>query len=166
MGNRKSVFLGGAILVLLIVSFLIYSEITAQVGSDALTQGEFANLLVQVLGIELPLGVSDWGEVSYLWMIKEPLENYAPPGGWGAAGDTFTTEGIAYVFGQILDLPLPATSFLSQLQGMGLLVGANPTDNFTLDDLIGFVDDLSDAVEDGNIQTDVNLFRIPVSPTT
>lgn len=166
MGKRKSVFFGGAIFILLLASVLIYSEITAQVGADDLTKGEFANILVQVLGIDFPAGVNDWGDVSYLWKIKEPLENFAPAGGWGVASDIITTEEMAYVFGQILDLPLPATSFLSQLQDLGLMQGANPADNFTLDDLINFVNELSDVVAKGDIQTNVNLFRVPVSPTT
>ena len=167
MGKRKSVFLGGAILILLLASFLIYSEITAQTGIEGLTYGEFADMMVLVLGIELPSGAADWGDVAYL-RKTQLLDNYKPSsGGWGAAGGTITTEEVAYVFGQILDLPLTATSgsFLSQLQDLGLMQDANPADNFTLDDLVDFVNELSDAVAEGGIQTDVNLFRVPVSPT-
>jgi len=168
MGKRKSVFVGGAILIVLLASFFVYSQITAQTGTEGLTNSEFADMMVLALGIPLPAGADSWDDVSYL-RKTQLLDNYKPgSSGWGAADGTVTTEEVAYVFAQVIGLNPGDGPFLGQLQALGLMTGAGATDDFTSDDLVTFVNDLTDIVADPNsgVTTITNLYTLPVSPTT
>lgn len=51
MGKKQAAYLSGAIILLLVISVFIYSQISAQNG-DGLTQGDFITTLIQVMGLE------------------------------------------------------------------------------------------------------------------
>jgi len=63
MKNKRMVCLIGAILILLFISFIIYSQIEGE-GEEGITQADFVNILMTVMGLEEQL------PEAALWHIK------------------------------------------------------------------------------------------------
>ncbi len=173
MEKRKSVFLGGAILILLLASFLIYSEITAQVEIEIFTQGELVDIMLEVLGLEDQIIPG----ASYAWKTRQLLSQYAPIDGWGrnngpnGENAMLTTENMAYIFVQVLGpTDISAGTHVEHFKDLGLMRSHKlPDDEFTLDDVIYFLNRLSLSVENKSIElpsgVSVNPYTTPISPT-
>ena len=81
MEGRKIAYSGVAVLLLLLVSLFIYSQISAQNGGYIL-QGDFIDILIQVMGLEDQL--SSYPGETPQEQGKNLLTDlgYAPWGGW------------------------------------------------------------------------------------
>jgi len=176
MGKRKSVFWGGAILILFLVSLLIYSQITAQTGTDGLTSGEFADVMLLVLGVPLPEGKTSWDDVTYL-KKKQLLADYMPAMTWSTdSGEEVTTVEVAEVLTEILGFTnLRAGTHVAKLVELGLMdedAGINANQPIILEDLVEVINNVSDAVElgaaGGGIDlppgVSINPYTDPISP--
>ena len=81
MGRRKIPYSGAAVLFLLLVSFFIYSQISAQ-NEGQLLQGDFIDILIQVMGYEDQLSLHPGETPQEQGKNLLTSKGYAPWGGW------------------------------------------------------------------------------------
>ena len=143
MEKKRMMSWGGAIFLLLLISFFIFSQFTAQ-DSEQFTQGDFVDALIAALGLKdrLPL-------VATLVDKIELLKNlgYAPLDGWNLEAP-LTRGTVAAVLGQILGVePVSpgAEGYIEALAQQGIMTSGDADDEFTLADLTDTINTAADA---------------------
>ena len=163
MEKKRMAFLSGTIFLLLIVPFVIYSQINAQ-NNEQLTQAEFVNVIIRVLGLENQLPV-----VASLSDKIRLLENlgYAPQGGWKLE-ETLTKGDTAVVLAQILGIdarPVGSTpqEYVQLLADRGIMTSGGAELPFSLPDLTTSVNTAA-VMPGATINATPPPYLIPVSP--
>ena len=157
MKRGKLAFLIGAIILLLLVSLFIYSQIIAQDG-EQITQAEFADILMQVMGLGEML--PDQATIEYKVRLLTD-RGYSPLDGW-QLDEILTKENVAVVFVSILRIPdIRIGGFVQVFVDMGCMTPGREHEPFTLPELIAFIECLS-----GSSGGRVNPYQEDVSPLT
>ena len=143
MEKKRMAFWGGAIFLLLLISFFIFSQLTAQ-DSEQFTQAEFVDTLITALGLEdqLPMVATLVDKIELLKSL-----GYVPMDGWGLEAP-LTRGTVAAVLGQILGVePVGpgAEGYIEALAQQGIMTGGGADDEFTLADLTDTINTAADA---------------------
>jgi len=174
MERRKMTYWIGAVLVLLFVSFFIYSQIIAQ-DDEYLTQGDFILILIQVMGLEDQLSLQP-GETPQEQGINLLTSlGYTPWRGWNA-GAILTKGDVAFVLALALGYIDPPENLFAgnrdtdiaqafdALAAHGILVTADPPgkpeDPILESELAAVINAASEATGG-----QINPYPTPVSPT-
>ena len=162
MEKKKIAFLGGAIFLLLLISFFIFSQLTAQ-DSEQLTQGDLVDILIRALGLEdqLPVAATSVDKAELLKSF-----GYAPLGGWDLEA-TLTRGTVAAVLGQILGIEpvgAGAEGYIGALVAQGIMTSGAAGDEFSLADLTDAINTAA-GTPGWRAAIDNLPHRTPVSPT-
>lgn len=163
MEKKKMAFLGGAIFLLLLISFFIFSQLTAQ-NSEQFTQGDFVDVLIRALGLEdqLPLAATSVDKAELLKSL-----GYAPLGDWDL--EALLTRGVvAVVLGQILGIvPVGpgAEGYIEALVAQGIMTSGGADDGFSLANLTDTINTAS-GTPGWRAAIEALPYRLPVSPTS
>ena len=167
MKNRTIASLNGAIFLLLLVLFFYSGSSSSQINESntMLTQAEFANILIRVLGLEdrLP-GAATLSDRTR--SLKQ--KGYVPLGGWEPK-EVLTQGDVAVVLARILGIDvLPGTKsadYVQALADQGIMTPGGADQPFSLEDLTAAIN--TAAVAPGTRDTpDTPQYRVPVTPTT
>ena len=163
MERKKLVFLNGTMIMLLLVSFAIYSQIKPE-DNEYITHAEFVNILIRVLELEdqLPAAATLTDKVRLL----EEL-GYAPLGGWEL--ERILTKGdVAAVLARILGInaPLDASpeDYIQALANQGIMSPGSAALPFSLEDLTASVNTAAE-MPGARAGSDIPPYRLPVTPT-
>lgn len=162
MKGRKLTLLTTSVLLLLIVSLAIYSQIKVE-DNDYITHAEFVNILIRVLKLEDQLPVAATLEDKILLLEKL---GYAPLDGWELErilnkGDTATV--LALIIGiDLLDKATPE-DYIRALTDQGIMTFDRPDLPFSLRDLTGSINTAA-AMPGLRAAIDIPPYRLPVSP--
>ncbi len=172
MGRRKIAYLSVAVLFLLLVSFFIYS----QINEEQLLQGDFIDVLIQVMGLEDQLSEHPGETPQEQGMNLLMSLGYVPWGGWYPTamltkGDVALVLAVALGYMDKPEIELAANRDLviaqafEVLAARGIPITAIPTgkpeDPLTEVELAQVINTASD-VTGGQI----NPYPTPISPTT
>lgn len=158
MKGRKLGFIGGAVLLLLLASIIVYSQIGE--AEEEITQGEFIDILIQVMGLEelFPEGATLQYKIRFF-----TDRGYQPLDGW-EPDEIITKEDVAVIFVQILRIPgVQVGGFVQELVDRGFMTPGDEDQPFVLDDLVDFINDVSESELSGGA---INPYQDPLSPTT
>ncbi len=158
MERKRLVFFGGAIMLLLIVSLFIYPQIIAQ-NNGVLTQAEFIDILMQVMGLEssLPEGATLQYKINFL-----SDRGYLPLPGW-QPDEILTKEDVAALFVAILRIPdVRVGEYVQAFADRGCMTTGGENDPMLMPDLVEFIDCLSRSEIAGGR---INPYRRTISPT-
>jgi len=163
MKSKKLLLLSGAIVVLFSISFLVYSQINAQ-NSNTITQAEFVNTLIRVLGLDdqLPPAATLMNKVALLESL-----GYAPLGRWSL--ESILTKGdAAVVIVQILGITVPAGTgadgYVQALADLGIMTPGGSGSPLSPQDLENSIN----AAASYSVSKGTNViqpYRLPASPT-
>ena len=163
MERREVASLSGAILLLILVPLFIYSQLNAQNG-EPLTQADFINILIRVLGLEdqLPAAATLSDKIHLL----EEL-GYAPLGGWKlerilTKGDTATI--LAQMLGIYVPIGAGSEEYVQALADQGIMTPGGAELPFSLQDLTASVN-IAAAMPGARVDHDIQPYRLPVSNT-
>jgi len=169
MKNKRMVCLIGAILILLFISFIIYSQIEGE-GEEGITQADFVNILMTVMGLEEQLP-----EAATLAYKTTILTNrgYMPPEGW-KPDETLLVGQAAVVIALILEIPLNLAvtpeeimnQSIQELADRGIIIPFRGSDTLPGFDEVIPLDELIDMINRAAEMPGVriNPYRVPVSP--
>jgi len=162
-GKRRIEFLSGTIFLLLIVPFFIYTQINAQ-NSEQLSQAEFINVLIRVLGLEdqLPVAATLADKIALLENL-----GYAPQGGWEPSR-RLTKGDTAVVLTQMLGIDVPSADaileeYVKSLADRGIMTPGGAELPFSLPDLTTSVN-VAATMPGASIIATPPPYLIPVSP--
>ena len=163
MEKKKMAFLGGGIFLLLLISFFIFSQLTAQ-DSEQFTQGDFVDVLIRALGLEdqLPLAATTMDKAELLRSL-----GYVPLADWNLT-EPLSRGAVAVVLGQILGIePVGpgVEGYIEALVAQGIMTGGGADDAFSLADL---TDTINTAAGTPGWRSAIEAlpYRAPVSPTS
>ena len=162
MEKKKIASLGGAIFLLLIISFFIFSQLNAQ-DSEQFTQGDLVDILIRALGLEdqLPLAATLVDKAELLKRL-----GYAPLGDWDLEA-TLTRGTVAAVLGQILGIePVGpgAEGYIEALMAQGIMTGGTADDEFSPADIAGTINAAA-GTPGWRAAIETLPYRLEISPT-
>ncbi len=162
MEKKRMASFSGAIFLLLLISFFIFSQLTAQ-DSEQFTQGDFVDALIRALGLEdqLPLAATAMDKAELLKSF-----GYEPLDGWDLEA-TLTRGTVAAVLGQILGIePVGpgAEGYIEALVQQGIMTGGMADDEFSPADLAGTINAAA-GMPGWRSATGTLPYQLEISPT-
>jgi len=163
MEKKTVVFLCGVTFLLLLASFLVYSQINAH-KDGPVTQAEFADMITRALGLEerlpVPASFSDKTELlEYL--------GYVPPGGWELER-ILTKDDVAVILAQILGIAAPVRAeqgyYVQALVDRGIMTPGDAGAPISQQELKISVN-LAAAMPGARPIPYIPPYKLPVSPT-